>query len=147
MQEILLQTLYEYIRENNPDLLLLLEETGAVSNYLDDKVASLHLLNDVQNEPAYILEEVYLNLLTQDLRPSKYNYIKAILQEEFEPEYLQWQESGILKFEIINLIERCQPSFDELNFSEANEDDQFLKYLIIGTIGEYVEENANVSLK
>lgn len=146
MQEILSQKLYEYIRENNPDLLMELE-AGAVKAYLNDKVASLNLSDSLPDEPAYMLEEKYLNLLTEDLRPSKYNYLKTILEEEFEAEYLQWQEARILKFEIINLIERCQPSFDEINFSDENEDDPFLKYLIIGTIGEYLEQSEAVSLK
>lgn len=146
MQSVLVEKLYEYIRENNPDLLMQLE-VGAISKYLNEKVASLNLTSDRVNEPAYILEERYFNLLTEDLRPSKYNYIKEILEEEFEVEYRLWQEAGILKFEIINLIERSQPSFDELKFSEENEDDQFLKYLIIGTIGEYLEESISVSVK
>jgi len=147
MQDVLIQKLYEYIRENNPDLLMQLEESGTVSTFLHEKVASLNLSSDVQNEPAYILEEKYMNILTQDLRPSKFNYIKEVLQDEFEAEYVQWVNDGIIKFEIINLIQKCQPSFDELNFLEQNEDNQFLKYLIVGTIGEYLEESEVVSLK
>ncbi|MEO6328742.1 MAG: DUF1896 family protein [Ginsengibacter sp.] len=143
MQEALISKLHEYIRQNNPDVLLQLEEAGTVTGYLSNKVstvnASLNQLEIVQ--PAYIIDEACLNLLTQDLRPSKYNYITTILEEEFTDRYQHLQETGILKFEVINLITKCQSTFADLNFSEANEDNRFLRYAITGIISEYFESN------
>ena len=142
MKENITGKLLEYIRENNPDLLMQLEEDGKVSEYLSDKVSTVNALIDQQDEkrPAYIIEEACMDILTQDLRPSKFNYISSILEEEFETTYRQLQESGTLKFEVINLIKECQPVFDDLNFSEANEGNQFLRYAIVGTISEYLEK-------
>jgi len=75
----------------------------------------------------------------------RFNYISNLLQQEFESAYNQLQESGTLKFEVINLINQCQPVFADLNFSEENEDNQFLRYAIIGTISGYlISENENV---
>lgn len=37
MQEVLMRKLYEYIRENNPDLLLQLEEAGSLTEYLSNQ--------------------------------------------------------------------------------------------------------------
>ncbi len=81
-----------------------------------------------------------MDVLTQDLRPSKFNYISSIIEEEFETTFRQLQESGTLKFEVINLIQECQPVFDDLIFSEENEDNQFLRHCIAGTISEYLEK-------
>ena len=142
MQNILINKLHEYIRENNPDLLMLLEEDGRVTEYLFNKVSTVNaLLNQLdKRQHAYIIEEACMDLLTQDLRPSKFNYISSILEEEFETTHKQLQESGTLKFELINLISECQPVFEDLNFSEASEDNQFLRYAIAGTIKEYLEK-------
>lgn len=150
MQQALITKLHEYIRENNPDLLLQLEEDGKVTEYLSDKISTVSaLIKQTENgKPAYIIEDACMDVLTQDLRPSKFNYISNLLQEEFESAYNQLQESGTLKSEVINLINQCQSVFEDLNFSNENEDNQFLRYAIIGSISEYLEgvtsENENV---
>lgn len=151
MQQTLMNKLHEYIRENNPDLLFQLEEDGKVTEYLSDKIITVSVLIKQMDigQPAYIIEDACMDVLTQDLRPSKFNYISNLLQEEFETTYNQLQESGTLKLEVINLIDQCQPVFADLNFSEENEDNQFLRYAIIGTISGYLEgvtsENENVN--
>ena len=143
MQEILINKLHQYIRENNPDLLLQLEEDGKVTEYLSHKISTVDaLLNQTDKEqPAYIIEEACMDILTQDLRPSKFNYISAILEEEFDTAYRQLQKSGTLQFEIINLVKYCQPFFDALGFTDENEDSRELQYTITGAIGEYLEKN------
>ncbi len=141
MQQSLINKLHEYIRENNPDLLFQLEEDRKVTEYLSDKISTVSaLIKQTENgKPTYIIEDACMDVLTQDLRPSKFNYISNLLQEEFETIYNQLQESGTLKLEVINLIDQCQPVFADLNFSEENEDNQFLRYAILGTISEYLE--------
>ena len=140
MQQTLMNKLHEYIRENNPDLLCQLEEDKKVTEYLSDKISTVSALikQTESGKPVYIIEDACMNVLTQDLRPSKFNYISNLLQEEFESAYNQLQESGTLKFEVMNLINKCQPVFDDLNFSDENEDNQFLRYAILGTISEYL---------
>ena len=141
MQNILIHKLHEYIRINNPDLLFQLEEDKKVTEYLSDKLSTVSaLIKQTENgKPAYIIEDACMDVLTQDLRPSKFNYICNLLQEEFESTYNQIQESGTLKFEVINLVNQCQSVFADLKFSEENEGNQFLRYAILGTIGEYLE--------
>ena len=143
MQDILIHKLHKYIRENNPDLLLQLEEDNKVTEYLSNKISTADgLLEQLDKEqPAYIIEEASMDILTQDLRPSKFNYICNILQEEFEATYQQLQKSGMLQFEVINLINHCQPVFDTIGFTEENEDNLELQYNITGAISEYLESN------
>jgi len=150
MKKILINKLHKYIRENNPDLLFQLEADRKLTEYLSDKISTVSaLIRQMDNgEPAYIIEDACMDVLTQDLRPSKFNYINNLLQEEFESAYNQLQESGTLKSEVINMINYCQSVFEDLNFSEENENNQFLQYAIIGTIKEYFQaiagENENV---
>jgi len=141
MKKILINKLYEYIRENNPDLLFQLEEDRKVTEYLRDKISTVSaLIKQMDNvKPAYIIEDACMEVLTQNLRPSKFNYITNLLQEEFQSTYNQLQESGTLKFEVINMISLCQSVFEDLNFSEETEDNQFIRYAIVGTLKEYFE--------
>lgn len=148
MKEILINKLLEYIRENNPDILIQLEEDRKVTEYLSNKLSTVNaLLNQSGKEqPAYIIEEACMDVLTQDLKPSKFNYISSLLEEEFKTTHQKLQKSGTLKFEVVTLINKCQPVFDDLNFSEENEDNRFLRYCIIGTISEYLSESETVKM-
>jgi hypothetical protein len=142
MEKMLIKKLHEYIRENNPDLLLQLEEDSKVTEYLFNKVnATAPIIIEYKGQPDYIIEEACMDELTKDLRPSKYNYINQILEEEFEDTYQQLQNSGTLKFEVINLISQCQPVFEAIGFTEENEDSSELRNAITGTVSEYLESN------
>ncbi len=144
MREILIQKLHEYIRLNNPDILIPLQGEGEVSDYLSKKLTTIEYLLEqltTEEKPAYIIEELCLDALTASLRPSKYNFIKAILAEEFEDIHQQLERSGTLKYEVINLIEVCKPVFDELGFTEENEEDPQLRNALIGSIQMYFQNS------
>ncbi len=92
-------------------------------------------------QPEYAFEETCLQEITKDLRPSRYNYILHILEEEFETNYKQLLQSGLLQHEVVNMISFCNSTFDDLVFAEENEDNQFIRYAIICTVSEYLESN------
>ena len=142
MQEILIVKLHGYIIQNNLDLLITLQENGSVENYLKEKVLSIEtLLTQLMAEdaPAYLIEVRCMDVLTQDLRPSKYNYLTSVLEEEFESNYSRLKENGTLPYEVINLIELCDPLFETVGFTEDNENGRHLGYAITGAIHEYFE--------
>jgi Domain of unknown function (DUF1896) len=151
MEELLLNKLLEYLRENNPDILFQLEQEAGLTAYLNEKVSSVLeqiQLMKAQNQPGYIIEDACMNYMTAELRPSRYNYIIGVLSEEFKGEYNLLIESGILLPEAINIINYCETVFDDLNFSENNEDNRFMRYAITGMISEFLQhnsENENVS--
>ncbi len=143
MQEVLIEKLHQYITNNNADLLIALQHEGGVSNYLKEKVAAISPVLDellADNTPAYLIEERCMHELTRELRPSKFNYLTSILEEEFETDYYRFQENGILTYEVINLIEVCKPVFETFGFSEENESDMHLHYAVTGAIQEYLEK-------
>ena len=143
MHETIIKKLLDYIREDNPELLFQLEEEGKLFSYLDDKISQVDsLLNKPRkDQPEYIVEEACMDILTQDLRPSRYNYICGVLEDEFPTTYHQLQNEGTLQFEVINLITFCQPAFDAIGFTEANEDDSLLRSAITGTINNYIDNS------
>ena len=144
MKEILIGKLLEYIRDNNPDILFALEAADKLRLWLyskADSVQSLWQQMETDKQPAYIIEEACLNELTRELRPSRYKYIINLLEQEFEPKYKLLQQSGLLKHEAENMISYCDSVFNDLKFSEANEDNRFIRYAICGAISEYLDSN------
>ena len=141
MEDVLKEKLWLYIINNNPDLMFTLQEEYRVSEYLNEKIATVKSIVDELLEeatPQYIIKEISLNLLTEDLKPSRYVYIRLLLEEEFQSNYNQFYESGILIYEVINLVESCKEVFETIGFTNENEDNTFLKNAIIGQMADYL---------
>ena len=77
----------------------------------------------------------------KDLEPDerqRYDYLQDVLEEDFEETHLTFHVSGILVYELLNLLAACAHLFDEFGFPE-NEDGRLLRYAVTGTIAEYLE--------
>ncbi len=140
MQSILIEKLRAYILINNPELAVKLQADYSVTKYLEDKVALVMPTLEkllAENRPSYIIEELCMNEMTAELKPSKFNYIKSIIEEEFPAEHKSLSETGVLTYETINLIEVCGEHFETFEFSEATEDNRLLRYAVIAAIAGY----------
>lgn len=143
MKEVLIKRLYSFIVENNPDLLVMLQDSRRISAYLEGKVKQVTaLITQLEDagQPSYAIEEKCMDTLTADLRPSRFHYLRAVLEEEFEATYYRIKESGTLTYEIINIMEMCKEVFEHFGFCEENARDRHLHYAITGTISEYFEK-------
>lgn len=141
MQTVLREKLWAYIVHHNPELMFRLQEDYSVTRYLEEKVAGiLPMLSQLlsENRPSYIVEELCLNSMTEELKPSRYQYLRSVLEEEFTPHYTELKESGTLTYELCNLIENCKTVFDSMGFSSESEDNRLLRYAIIGQVQEYL---------
>jgi hypothetical protein len=141
MENILKEKLWFYIIHNNPDLMLSLQETYSVTDYLNKKVNGVKtIMEDMLSEgtPQYIIEEICLNVLTEDLKPSRFLYICSLLEEEFENTYAAFSKSDILRYEVINLMESCKETFETIGFTKENEEDSTLRNAVIGQITDYL---------
>jgi len=140
MQEQLTNKLHSYLVHNHLDLLISLQEDHRLKSYLKTKVDSVQELHDTltaEKRPGYVIEALCLEEITRDLRPSRFNYVKNLIEEEFETEYERMRESGILTYEVINLIGACEPIFEVFGFSEDNEENKEMRYAVMGMIAEY----------
>ncbi|HCY42737.1 MAG TPA: hypothetical protein DHV48_15530 [Prolixibacteraceae bacterium] len=142
MQEMLKEKLWTYIVHNNPDLMLNLQQDFAVTHYLEDKVNGIQFLTSqlrAENKPGYVIEALCMEELIKDLLPSKFNYIRNILENEFTQDFQRIKESGLLTYEIVNLISESETAFATFGFTEDNEQNRMLHYAIAGTIRQYME--------
>lgn len=140
MQTVLKEKFMAYIQMFNPELLLRMN-TEFQSTFIADRLSEvmplvMQLLSE--DKPGYIIEELALNEMTATLRPSRFHYIREILETEFSASHDQFAKAGVLKYECINLIEACGETFDTFSFSEENEDNRFLRYAIISKVHEYL---------
>lgn len=141
MQSMLTEKLWAYIVHNNPDLMFSLQEDYSVSRYLEEKVSTVMpmvaQLTD-EGKPPYIIEELCLNTMTEELKPSRYQYIRSVIEEEFNADYERMKESGTLTYEVVNLIEACKGIFSDFDFKSENEENRHLRYAIIWQVHDYL---------
>lgn len=141
MQSVLMEKLWAYIVRDHPDLMIRLQEQQSVSSYLETKVMGVMPMADKllsEGKPVYIIEDVCMDAMTADLKPSRYQYIRSVLEEEFPQEYERLKESGTLTYEVMNLIESCKDIFHDFDFNSENEANRHLRYAIIGQVHDYL---------
>jgi hypothetical protein len=142
LESRLTSLLHDHLLQNHPDLLIALQEDHRLTHYLRSKVDSVQELAgtlQAENRPLYVIEALCLEELTRDLRPSRFEYVRMLLEEKFEADYQRMKNSGILTYEVINLIGACEPIFEAFAFGEENEEGRELKYAVMGMIAEYLE--------
>ncbi|MBN9484589.1 MAG: hypothetical protein J0H46_14640 [Bacteroidetes bacterium] len=141
MQSVLTEKLWAYIVHNNPDLMISLQEDYSVTRYLEEKVNAVMPMVEqllIEGKPPYIIEEVCLNAMTVELQPSRYQYIRSVIEEEFNGDYERMKENGTLTYEVVNLIETCKGIFSDFDFNSENETNRHLRYAIIGQVHDYL---------
>ena len=143
MEILLKEKLLEYLEDNNPDTLFSLQSEGSLDSYIEQKIDSVKGLIrrlEAEGNPSFIIESSCMDEMTESLRPSKFNYIMDILDEEFIAEYVLLQSTGTLVYEVINMIAFCKYIFEELDFNEDTEYSRVLHYAITGMIHEYFND-------
>lgn len=141
MEAILKEKLWTYIIDHNPDLMYDLQEEYRVTDYLDEKVASI--IRDVEDLmdkdlPFATIQEICVERMTVELRPSKFLFVRDIIKIEFPLAYEAMTESGMLTYEVINLIRFCEKIFDKYGFSEHTVHDKKLRAAIVGEVDFYL---------
>lgn len=140
---ILKEKLWAYIVHNNPDLLFKLQEEYSVVRYLEEKVRDvipvlIRLL--LEERPQYMIEELCLNAMTEELRPSKFQFVQSVLAEEFDSDHRRLKVEGRLTYEVLNMLDVCKAIFDELGLSEENKQDGKIYYAVYRQISDYLKK-------
>lgn len=141
MVTILKEKLWQYIVDHNPDLMFDLQEAYTVSKYLEDQVATVLPFAEEQMQaqiPDYIIQEQCMEQLTAPLKPSRFLYIKNVVEEEFPSDFERLREDGTLTYEVINMLQVCKEVFEAFDFSVENEDNRHLRYAIIAEVHDYL---------
>lgn len=137
MQTVLKERLWAYIVHNHPDLLFELQENNLVAAYLQEKITGIlpimeRMLTDGNN--VYEVEAHCLNLMTEDLEPSKYSYIRSVLEEEFPRDYQRLSKTGTLVYEVLNMLEACRSVFEDFGFDAKALGNTKLRHAVIACI-------------
>jgi len=141
MISTLKEKLLFYVVENNPDLVIGMQKDYSLAQFLDDKIEIIKPMVaelSAEHRPPYLIEQLCMQTMTEQLRPSRFSYIRSVLESEFPEDFYKLEVLGIINYEIMNLLEECKKIFDEFSFSQDHEDDQSMRNTIIGQVHEYL---------
>lgn len=142
MQETLIRRLHDYMRVNNPDMLVKLQAEGKVTDFLKNKVSGIDsLLNEllVAGASPLSIEEICMKPLTEDLQPSKYAYVMSVLLDSFGATYVKWRKDNVLLYEVINILQGCEEYFERWGFNDDSTENALLLAGIKGHIRQYIK--------
>src|SRR5436190_1903010 len=106
-----------YIKENNPDLLMQLDEDDALHAWVIEKIREVELvLGDAKARR--VPDNEFMDLMTVDLKPSKFHYMRDLLEDQFTEDFDRLLASGELRFEVIQMIGLCQHLFEAMPLRE-----------------------------
>lgn len=149
MKELLIRRLHSYLLEHHMDLLISLQEDHRLKEYLHRKVASVKDYWETlqaERRPDYVIEALCMEELTGDLRPSRFEYVRNLLEEEFGADYRRMLSCGILSYEVINLAGACEPIFEIYGLSGDSDERRDLHRAVTGMIAEYVSKSERISV-
>ena len=139
MKETLQGLLLGYIRENNPGLLMQLQEDDGLHAWVMEKIAEVELvLNASKPSPG---EKECMELMTADLNPSRFRFVRDLVETEFTDMNEQMQMAGTLQYELLTMVALCHHLFDEMPMDDGMENPQ-LDHAVACVIGEYLHMDA-----
>ena len=137
MNDKLQGLLLGYIRENNPDLLYQLDEDDALHAWVTEQIREVELV--LGNAKATrIADTAYMDLMTVELKPSKFHYMRDLLEDQFVEDFNRFLASGELRYELIELIGLCNPFFEAMPLQEDIHENRQLDHAVKGVISQYL---------
>ena len=126
-----------YIKENNPALLNQLEQDDALHQWVFEKIQEVELVLD-QAKPSNFSESAFMEVFKADLHPSRFRYVRDLLETEFTDVYERMLESGTLQYELVNMVSACHYLFADMPLVE-DMDNPALDHAVAAVINEYLE--------
>lgn len=141
MQSILKEKLWAYIVHSNPDLMFDLQESYSVTQYLEEKVSvvlprAAELLSE--GRPYNAVIEICLDILTDELKPSRFLFVRSVFREEFPSEYKTFSEEGETTFETLQIMEAAKEAFETFGFDNETIKDLRFRHALIAIIHDYL---------
>lgn len=126
-----------YIKANNPELLFQLEQDDALHQWVMEKIQEVELvLNNAK--PTNLSETAFMKMFRADLQPSRFRFVRDLLEAEFTDAHDRMLEAGTLQYELVNIVCACHDLFDDMPLMHDMENPQ-LDHAIAGVINDYLQ--------
>ena len=141
MEAELLEKYRVYITTHNPELVLMNQDIYPLSRYIrermDQVMPTLKYLQDI-GKPEHEVIALCLDHLTRELKPSKADYLREVLETEFPREQHTLRQAGTLTYNVVALIRHCDEVFGSFGFRENHTGSTLLRHAVIARVQDYL---------
>jgi hypothetical protein len=142
MEELLTAGYYPYLHLDNPEILIKYPLVHRQVRELKGKVKKTSDQIREMMARGISREEIIdqsVELITSELRPSRFGYVCAVIASEFPKTFLKWVKIDELSDQVLDVLRACEPVFNLLKF-KAHLAEQHSVYLTVTSfIGHYLK--------
>ena len=114
-----------------------LQKDDALHAWVSDKIQEVEMVLN-ESQTGQVNEDQFFDILTIDLQPSRFRYVRDLFETEFRDDYERMMEAGTLNYELVNLVSACHPLFEEFPLIEGMDNSQ-MDHAVAGVIYEYLQ--------
>ena len=120
MEELLLADSHAYFYLENPEILLkdsqIYFQPRGFAKKVDKTCARIRKMICSGLSTDEIIDQS-VELITAELRPSRFGYVCAVIASEFPKTFLGWVSTNALKEQVLDVLNACEPVFSLLKFN------------------------------
>lgn len=142
MEELLMADYHPYLYLDNPEILikdsLLYSKPRTLKKKVKktcDRIREMIALGQPQQE---IIDQS-VELITSELRPSRFGYVCAVIASEFPKTFLKWVRINQLTDQVLDVLSACEPVFSLLKFNSHTAEQHSIYITISNFIRHYLK--------
>ena len=142
MEELLTADYHPYLYLDNPEILikdhLLYSKPRSLKKKVKktcDRIREMIALGQPQQE---IIDQS-VELITSELRPSRFGYVCAVIASEFPKTFLKWVKINELTNQVLDVLSACEPVFSLLKFNAHTAEQHSIYITISNFIRHYLK--------
>lgn len=142
MQELLMADCHPYLYLDNPEILIKDPQVYGKPRSLkkkvkktSDRIREMIALGQPQQE---IIDQS-VELITAELRPSRFGYVCAVIASEFPKTFLKWVKINALADQVLDVVSACEPVFGLLKFNSHTAEQHSIYITVTNFIRHYLK--------
>jgi hypothetical protein len=150
MEELMMAEYHPYLYLDNPEILLKDQKVFSRPRALKKKVNRISSLINEMIERGLECEEIIdrsVELITAELRPSRFGYVCSVIASEFPKTFLRWVKNNDLTREILDVLQACEPVFKLLKFNTCAPEQHRIYLTITSFIRNYLKNERKRSVR
>jgi len=149
MEELLTAECYPYFFLDNPEILIKDSHLFSRPRQLKKKVRQTSqriremIANGIGSQEVI---DHSVELITAELRPSRFGYVCALIASEFPRTFLRWVKIDALADQVLDVLSACEPVFSLLKFNALAAEQHSIYRTVTAFIGHYLKRKRRFDL-
>jgi hypothetical protein len=142
MEELFMAESHAYLFLHNPEILIKDSQIFTRPRLLKNKVKQTSDRIMAMIAAGSCRQEIIdqsVELITEELRPSRFGYVCAVIASEFPKTFLRWVRIDELAEQVLDVVNACEPVFCMFKFNSQKTEQHSIYQTVKNFIGHYLK--------